>query len=142
MADIWAKDIRYSVLRIFVDWCTRRSYSCLKVEGKYPKDGRAVIIAPNHSNALMDALVVLQSDKGPSVYGARADVFNNPVIAKILRVLKMVPIARKRDGIRAVAQNLEVMPEIMDVLHHNLPFCIFPEGFPGRCILCSPSTRA
>ena len=129
MAEIWARDIRYSLLRIYVDWCTRRSYTGIKVEGKYPKDGRAVIIAPNHSSALMDALVVLQSDKDPSVYGTRSDVFNNPVIARIFRVLKMVPIARRTEGLRAVAQNLDVIPEIVDVLHHNVPFCLFAEGY-------------
>ena len=130
MAEIWARDIRYSLLRIDVDWCTRRSYAGgIKVEGKYPKDGRAVIIAPNHSNALMDALVVLQSDKDPSVYGTRADVFNKPALARIFRVLKMLPIARKTEGLRAVAQNLDVMPEILDVLQHNVPFCLFAEGY-------------
>lgn len=93
-----------------------------------PDDGRAVIIAPNHCNTLMDALVVLQSRREPTVFGARADIFNNPVAAKVLHFLRIVPIARKRDGLRSVAQNLEIIPVILDVLHHDVPFCIFPEG--------------
>lgn len=128
MAELWEKDWRYSFLRHYVDWCTRRTYSKLKVEGSIPEDGRAVLIAPNHCNTLMDALVVLQSRPGPCVFGARADIFKKPTVAKILTFLRIVPIARKRDGLRSVAQNLEIMPKILDVLHHNVPFCLFPEG--------------
>ena len=128
MAKLWDKSFWYTLIRPYVDWCTRLSYTTLTVEGEFPKDGRAVIIAPNHTNTLLDALVVLQCERGPSVYGARADIFNNPVAAKALEYIKIVPIARRRDGIRAVAQNLEVLPRIIEVLHHGVPFCIFPEG--------------
>jgi len=128
MSELWEDSKWYSFFRHWVDWCTKRSFSDLKVEGSLPDDGRAVIIAPNHCNTLMDALVVLQSRRKPTVFGARADIFKNPVVAKVLHFLRIVPIARKRDGLRSVAQNLEIIPVIMDVLHHNVPFCIFPEG--------------
>lgn len=128
MSELWGNNKWYSFLRHWVDWCVKRSFSELKVEGALPDDGRAVIIAPNHCNTLMDALVVLQSRREPTVFGARADIFNNPVAAKVLHFLRIVPIARKRDGLRSVAQNLEIIPVILDVLHHDVPFCIFPEG--------------
>lgn len=128
MAELWEKDRLYSFLRPWVDWCTRRSFSSLKVQGTLPRDGRAVIVAPNHCNTLMDALVVLQAQKDPMAFGARADIFRKPAAAKALSFLKILPIARKRDGLRSVAQNLEIMPVIQDILHHGMPFCIFPEG--------------
>ena len=128
MTDLWQDNKLYSFLRHWVDWCTRRSYSDLKVEGSLPDDGRAVIVAPNHCNTLMDALVVLQSRHEPMAFGARADIFRNLTAAKILHFLRILPIARKRDGLRSVAQNLEIIPVILDILHHNVPFCIFPEG--------------
>ena len=128
MAKLWEKDKLYSFLRPWVDLCTRRSFTSLKVEGALPDDGRAVIVAPNHCNTLMDALVVLQSRKKPMGFGARADIFRKPAAAKALNFLKILPIARKRDGLRSVAQNLEIIPVIEDILHHNMPFCIFPEG--------------
>lgn len=128
MAELWEKNGVYSFFRHYVDWCTRQTYSSLRVEGSLPDDGRALLIAPNHCNTLMDALVVLQSIPGPSVYGARADIFRKPKVAAILHFLRIVPIARARDGLRSVAQNLEIMPKILDVLHHNVPFCLFPEG--------------
>lgn len=50
----------YSLLRHYVDLSLFQSYREIEYIGleKIPKDG-AVIIAPNHTNALMDALVVL-----------------------------------------------------------------------------------
>lgn len=128
MTELWEDNKLYSVLRHWVDWCVRRSFSELKVEGTLPDDGKAVIVAPNHCNTLMDALVVLQSRRAPMAFGARADIFKNPTAAKILHFLRIVPIARKRDGLRSVAQNLEIIPVILDILHHNVPLCIFPEG--------------
>ena len=128
MPEIWHSNPWYGILRHYVDWCTRRSYRKLETEGGFKADGHDLILAPNHSNTLMDALVVLQSSPGPSAYGARADIFKKPSVAKVLRFLRILPIARQRDGIREVARNLEVIPEILETLHHGIPFCIFPEG--------------
>ena len=88
MTELWENNKLYSVLRHWVDWCVRRSFSELKVEGKLPDDGKAVIVAPNHCNTLMDALVVLQSRRAPMAFGARADIFKNPTAAKILHFFR------------------------------------------------------
>lgn len=128
MPEIWRKNSVYSFLRHYVDWCTRRSFTRLEVSGSIPDDGRAVIIAPNHCNTLMDALVLLQCRREATVFGARADIFHNPTAAKALHFLKMLPIARQRDGFHEVARNLEIIPVIYDVLRHDVPFCVFPEG--------------
>ena len=128
MAELWEKSFWYSFFRPYIDFCTRLSYTSLTVEGKFPDDGRALIIAPNHTNTLLDALVVMQHRRDTMAFGARADIFSKPAAARFLNYIKVVPIARKRDGIRAVAQNLEIMPVILDILHHGVPFCIFPEG--------------
>lgn len=128
MAKIWENNLTYDVLRYYVDYCTRASYRRITVEGSVPRDERGILITPNHANTLLDALVVLQLDHRPTAFGARADIFKNPTAAKILHFLRIVPIARKRDGIRSLAQNLEIIPEIYDVMHHGVPFCIFPEG--------------
>ena len=82
---IYEKDFFYDGLRPIVDWCTRNSYNKIEVRGKenIPADG-AVIIAPNHCNTLMDALVILQAFKDESVFGARADMFKSPFLAKAM----------------------------------------------------------
>ena len=79
--NIYDKDVKYDILKPFVDWCTRRSYRRIQVQGRenIPTDG-AVLLAPNHCNTLMDALVVLQATRQDKVFGARADMFNNPFV--------------------------------------------------------------
>lgn len=127
MHKIWEKDRLYSFLRLYADACTRHSYNKAEVRGKLPEDG-AVIIAPNHTSTLMDALVVLRSRKAPTVFGARADIFAKPAVARILRFLRIVPLARLRDGAKSVLQNLETFAEVDEVLGNGVPFCLFPEG--------------
>lgn len=122
-------DLLYDVLRYYVDFVMKLSYREIKYVGKefIPKDG-AVILAPNHTNALMDAMVVLGMDHRPKVFVARADIFRNPKIAKILKWLKIMPIMRMRDGIEEVKKNNETIERAVDVLRDRVPFCIFPEG--------------
>ena len=95
MHKIWEKDRLYSLLRPYVDACTRHSYNKPRVVGKLPEKG-AVIIAPNHTSTLMDALVILRTRKAPTVFGARADIFAKPAIARILRFLRILPLRRLR----------------------------------------------
>ena len=54
----------YSFLKIFVDWSVKSSYRKYQVEGieNLPKDGYS-IWAANHTNALMDPMVMLSTSK-------------------------------------------------------------------------------
>ena len=128
MAKIWEPNRLYSFLRPYVDWCTRQSYHRILYWGaELPKDG-AVIFAPNHTNTLMDALVILAGRKGPTAFGARADIFRKPAIARILHFLRILPMVRERDGLEHVSENYESFDQIDDVLAHAVPFCMFAEG--------------
>ena len=133
MHKIWEPDRGYSFLRPYVDFCTWASYRQVQVEGALPQKG-AVVITPNHTNTLMDALVVLRTRKAATVFGARADIFHKPAAARALRFLRILPMARERDGLRAVAENFKTFDEIDDSLANGVPFCLFPEGrhTPGR----------
>ena len=122
-------DVVYDVLRYYVDFALKVSYRNLRYVGRenIPQDG-AVIYAPNHTNALMDALVILAMDRKAKVFVARADIFRNPTLAKILSFLKIMPIMRMRDGMDEVRKNNETIEKAVDVLRDKVPFCIFPEG--------------
>ena len=127
--NIYDKDLGYTILKPIVDWNTKHSYRKIEVTGKenIPKDG-AVIIAPNHCNTLMDALVILQAFKDESVFGARADIFNKPFIAKIMTFVRILPMVRQRDGLRNVLKNNETQEIIVDTLENKVRFCMYPEG--------------
>lgn len=130
MREFWDKDGLYSILRRYVDFTTRRSFRIMRTEGALPPDdGVATIYAANHTNTLMDALVVLQLRREGTLFGARADVFRKPAIARIMHFLKMLPLARhNRDTAEEVAHNRVSFEEIDRALAHGLPFCLFPEG--------------
>ena len=119
----------YWFLRPYVDWMFRRSYRTFRYIGRenIPHDG-AVIFAPNHTNALCDAMAILGIDHSRKVFVARADIFRNPRQAKVLNWLKIMPINRVRDGLDEVRHNDETINKAVDTLHDGVPFCILPEG--------------
>ena len=129
MARIWKKSSNYFRVKSYTDLCVRMSFSEYEVCGRenIPDDG-LVIYAPNHCNTLMDALVVLAANRNATAFGARADIFHKPRVARLLRWMKILPIARARDGRDAVAGNLEIFDEVVDCIRNGVPFCIFPEG--------------
>ena len=126
---IYDKDFRYNLLKPIVDWCVKHSYRKVEVKGKenIPTDG-AVIIAPNHCNTLMDALVVLRAFENESVFGARADLFNKPFIARLMYFVRILPMVRQRDGLRNVLKNNETQEVIVEILENRVRFCMYPEG--------------
>ena len=116
----------------------RRSYRSFRYIGKenIPADG-AVIYAPNHTNALCDAMCVLGIDAKQKVFVARADIFRDPKKAALLNWLKIMPISRVRDGLEEVRHNDETMHKAVETLQDGVPFCIFAEGthHPDRSLL-------
>ena len=126
---IYDNDLGYTILKPIVDWNLKNSYRKVEVRGEenIPTDG-PVILAPNHCNTLMDALVMLRAYRKPTVFGARADMFNNKLVAKIMYFLRILPMVRQRDGLRNVLKNVETQDIIVETLENDVRFCIFPEG--------------
>lgn len=104
-------------------------YRKVEVHGleNIPKDA-PVIFAPNHQNALMDALLVLFSSPGDMVFLARADLFRKKLLAKVLNSLKILPVFRIRDGVDELGKNQEIFDITVGVLHRKHQLCIMPEG--------------
>lgn len=129
MRPVYAHSFWYEILSNWTRLATRRSYRRVEVLGQelVPKDG-AILFAPNHSNAMMDPLVQLISYPEYIVFGARADMFNKPLFAKMLNFVRIIPMVRERDGIRNVIQNYESMDTVKETLAHNVPFCMYCEG--------------
>ena len=122
-------DFWYSVLLPYVNWHTRIAYRRFEVHGKenVPKD-KALVFGVNHSNTLMDALVLLSADNIRKVFIARGDIFKNPAVAKILNFLRILPIFRIRNGVAAVRQNDDSLNKAIDVIHDHVDLYLFPEG--------------
>lgn len=129
MGKIYEKNLGYSLLKPIVDWNLRHSYRRVEVQGyeNIPEYG-AILFAPNHCNTLMDALVMLRANKGTTVFGARADMFKRPFIARIMYFLRILPMTRQRDGLRNVLKNYETTDTIVEILENDVAFCMYPEG--------------
>jgi 1-acyl-sn-glycerol-3-phosphate acyltransferase len=121
---------RYTILRTVASfWHNNFYYRRVIVVGKEninPDD--YLIFAPNHQNALMDALAVLFTLKRQLIFLARADIFKRKLIASILYFLKILPVYRIRDGIENVKTNDRTFDKTIDVLRHKNGICILPEG--------------
>ena len=63
-------------------------------------------------------------NKEHKVFVARADIFRNKRIAKILNWLKIMPIRRMRDGASEVLKNDETENRAIETLRTGVPFCI------------------
>lgn len=126
---IYQDDILYTCLKPIVDWCTWNSYRKTSIHGRenIPTDG-AILLTPNHCNTLMDALVMLRTQRRQTVFGARADIFNRPFIARIMYFLRILPMVRQRDGLRNVLKNKDTQEIIIETLESNVRFCMYPEG--------------
>jgi 1-acyl-sn-glycerol-3-phosphate acyltransferase len=95
-----------------------------------PKD-KTLIFAPNHQNALMDALAVLSVKPWQPIFLARADIFKKPVVSKILTFIKILPIYRMRDGFSNLQKNDEIFTKTIDVIKNKNGLVILPEGNHG-----------
>ena len=134
MSKIYDFTLSYSLFRSYVMFAFRKFFSRYIVMGKenIPETG-PVIFAPNHLNALMDALAVISvvPHKMPVVFLARSDYFNNKVIARFLHFCKILPAFRMREGLENVDKNNEIFEACVDVLNHNQAIGIMPEGNQG-----------
>lgn len=96
------------------------------------KRNEAIILAPNHQNALMDALALVTRLPFQTIFLARADIFKSKFIISVLTYLKILPIYRKRDGISSLGKNEEIFDQSSFILKNKYnPMCMFPEGNHG-----------
>ena len=75
-------DWKYTLFLHYINlFHIRRAYRRFEVHGAktLPKDG-AMIFGVNHSNTLMDALVMCASSRQRKVFIARGDIFKNPFV--------------------------------------------------------------
>jgi 1-acyl-sn-glycerol-3-phosphate acyltransferase len=95
---------------------------------------KPVLLAPNHQNAFMDALLVLRPFSKQLYFLARADVFENPIMAAIMRAFHMLPIYRPRDGKNSREKNMAIFNACYELLGLNQMIMIHPEGncFPRK----------
>lgn len=131
MSKIYDNSLSFNLVRRYTIFTFKRFYSEFIVIGKenIPKSG-PVIFAPNHTNALMDALAIysVAPKNIPVIFLARSDIFKNKVAAKILYFTKIMPAFRMRDGIENLGKNNPIFNQCVEVLDQRKALGIMPEG--------------
>jgi 1-acyl-sn-glycerol-3-phosphate acyltransferase len=129
--DDWAFD--YWLLQQYAKLCFRIFFRKIEVINKQNIPlKQPVILAPNHQNALIDAMVLVCNTSFQNVFLARADIFKGKRMIRFLTFLNIMPIYRIRDGIENVKRNDEVFEKTLQVLHNGkYPLGLFAEGNHG-----------
>jgi len=128
--------IAYRVLRELGRLALRWFYRDVEVVGleRLPSSGPA-LLASNHPNALVDALVIGCTLRRPVTLTAKATLLENPLTRSLLRAAGVVPLRRASDDARSGAggvldpsRNANAFAAVLDVLEQGGIVLLFPEG--------------
>jgi 1-acyl-sn-glycerol-3-phosphate acyltransferase len=108
--------MRIHFRRVFVDGLTH-----------VPRKGPA-LLACNHPNSFLDAIVVALILKRRIHFLVRSDVFRKPAARFILSRLNMIPIYRLQEGTENLDKNQETFARCYDLLRKGELILIFSEG--------------
>jgi 1-acyl-sn-glycerol-3-phosphate acyltransferase len=129
MKNIEDWSFRYAFLRPLIRGIFRFAFRKIEVEGldNIPAD-KPVILAPNHQNALTDALAIVYSYPPQPVFLARADIFKKKIVIAALTFLKIMPVFRIRDGFDSLAKNDKTFDACIRLLKKKKTLSLFPEA--------------
>ena len=120
--------IIYTILKFWVTKTLGIFYQISVDDQTDVEEGKPIIYAPNHQNALIDPLVIALSRKGQTVFLARGDIFNTKIVAQLLYMIKMLPVFRIRDGFDQLHKNQAIFDKTMDVIASGNGLGVFPEA--------------
>lgn len=126
----------YRALRAVAGVALRWYYGEVVVRGadRIPRAG-PVLIASNHPNALVDALVVGTTVRRRVLLTAKATLFEHRLLAALLRAVGVVPLRRAKDERAAAeeggapgARNSDAFRAVTEALRAGGVVLVFPEG--------------
>ncbi|NDE09046.1 MAG: glycerol acyltransferase [Chitinophagia bacterium] len=90
-----------------------------------------LLLAVNHPNSFLDAIILCTLFNKPIYSLARGDAFNGKLITKILVSLKLLPVYRISEGVENISDNYNTFDRCKKIFNQNGIVLIFIEG---RCI--------
>jgi len=119
----------YELIRTYVRFAFWLTHKKIVVTGKHLiPEGKPIIFAANHQNALMDPLAITCTNRLQMVWLARADLFKTKVASAILNYFKMLPVYRIRDGKDNLSNNEHIFAQVTQLLENKQSVALFPEA--------------
>ena len=92
-----------------------------------PREGPALMVA-NHTNSLLDTAFVVLASHRRVRFMAKAPLFTYPGLGWLVKGVGSVPVYRRRDDPKLVAQNIDVFRDVYKAIAQGYALGIFPEG--------------
>jgi len=123
----------YWFLKPLMNFGLRAFFSKIYLSGveNIPRN-KPVILACNHPNSFLDAIIMGALLRRPVHFLTRGDVFNTPFKKWLLWQMKMFPIFRLEEGVENLHKNQETFEVCKKILEKNGVIMIFSEGL---CII-------
>ncbi len=90
-----------------------------------------LLLATNHPNSFLDAIILCTLFGKPVYSLARGDAFKNGFAARLLYLFKMFPVYRVSEGVENLEENYKTFDQCKSIFRQNGIILIFSEG---RCI--------
>jgi len=119
----------YEIIRTYVRFALWLTHKRITVTGQqFLPDGKPIIFAANHQNALMDPLAVACTNRFQTMWLARADIFKSKTASSLLKYLKLLPVYRIRDGKDNLSNNELIFAQVARLLEYKETVALFPEA--------------
>ena len=119
----------YRILKFIMKRSLRAHYLEIKGTGfsNIPSKG-PLLIAANHPNSFLDAIILAVHIHRPIHFLARSDVFKKKWSNYILRKMNLIPIYRLQEGSENLSKNERTFQECNEILKNEGAILIFVEG--------------
>src|SRR5438105_11260751 len=121
--------LAYRIVRALARFLLWLFYRRIEVVGRehIPESG-GVIVAANHHNALVDAMLIIATVPRAITVLANAPLFRHPLIGPPLRLIGAVPVHRRAEAGDDPRKNEEMFAAAIEALCAGGVILIFPEG--------------
>lgn len=119
----------YSVLQVIIRLALRIFCGDVTVSNKAVLQSKGpLLLACNHPNSFLDAIIIGSLFQQPVHYLARGDAFKKPLVSKVLSALKLMPIYRLSEGREYLSLNDQTFNNCKQILLQGGIILIFSEG--------------
>ena len=95
------------------------------------KEKGPLLLACNHPNSFLDSVIIDVLFDEPIWSLARGDAFINPIVNKLFKSLRILPMYRTSEGVENLSENYKTFEACLEIFRKNGLVMIFSEG---KCI--------